>query len=511
MTSRSQDPSYVERQPFFLAIALTAAIRFYLLWQYYCINSDGVHYIDAAKDFYAGRWWEGLASYYSPGYPVLLALAYPLTGDWEFSGQLLSIFCGVAILVPLYLLFLDVYGKRVAVVASFLLALSPFLARYSVHVRSESPFFFLSVVALLLFHRGFEMRSAGRFLAGGLVAGFAYLVRPEAIGFLVVVLLFVGVRWFFNREIDFKWAVRSLSLLTAGFAAFGLPYIVYLSAETGQWGAVSRKAGVTLAVSLSDSGLIDAPAVDSTATEESSDFLGFITHHPWLFTKKVLKDLLPAIAAFFEALHYSYVPFLLIGMVLALRGRFWQRKDFLLLCYVGFFIFGLTLILVRRRYSVQMVPVALGWTALGWVWFWDYLKKRLNATQSKWALGLLVLVFLGATLPKTLTPISREKSYVREAGLYLKERGSSAGLRVAVFDDRVTFYAGARALMLAGVEESSLEGYLKEQKPDYLATEAKTWKRMYPKIADQPALAGLNLEKDFVGTRKDRMLVFKVN
>ena len=109
------------------------------------------------------------------------------------------------------------------------------------------------------------------------------------------------------------------------------------------------------------------------------------------------------------------------------------------------------------------------------------------------------------------TPISREKVYVRQAGLYLKERDPSGKLKVAVFDDRITFYAGATALMLTGVEEARLGGYLKEQKPDYLAAEAKTWHKRYPMVAEEPAQSGLNLEKEFIGPRKDRMLLFKVS
>lgn len=493
------------------AIILTAAVRFYLLWQYYCISSDGVHYIEAAKDFYAGKFWDGLASYYSPGYPVLLALVYPLSGNWELSGQLLSIFCGVAILYPLYLLFRDAYGEWVAVFGCFFLALSPFLARYSVHVRSESPYFLLSVIALLLFYRGFERKSDVQFGIGGLAAGFAYLVRPEAIGFLAVVPLFMGFQWLFQKAADVPWMFRSLGLLMAGFAVFGLPYIVYLSIDTGQWGAVSRKAGVTLSVGLGDSGLLAAPELESTDSEDSSDFVGFVTRHPSLFVKKVLKDIFPAMGAFFAAIHYSYVPFLLVGIGLALRGRFWQRTDFLLITYVAFFVFGLTLILVRRRYSVQVIPVSLGWVALGFVWLLDYLKASLSATRSKVALVSIVAIFLAATLPKTLTPISREKSYVREAGWYFKERDSSDPLRIAVFDDRVTFYAGATAIMLTEVKESALMNHLKRQGANYLAVEARSWQKIYPNIALKPADAGLVLEKEFVGTRKDRMLLYRVS
>ena len=52
------------------AMGLAAVIRIYLLWQYDCISSDGVKYIKAAKDFYAGDISAGLASVYPPLYPL---------------------------------------------------------------------------------------------------------------------------------------------------------------------------------------------------------------------------------------------------------------------------------------------------------------------------------------------------------------------------------------------------------------------------------------------------------
>jgi len=493
------------------ALLLCAAVRFYLLWQYYCISSDGVHYIEAAQAFYAGRWWAGLGSYYSPGYPILLALVYPLTANWELSGQLFSILCGVVLLWPLYLLVQEVFDdERIALVAVYLAALSPFLARYSAHVRSESPYFLLVVVALLLFQRGYRSRRALGFFLGGLVAGFAYLVRPEAIGLLVVMPLFLAIRVFLSREIDLRWATGSSLAMIGGFVVFALPYIVYLSIETGQWGALSRKAGVTLAVSLSESGLLEGGEREAQSPEEASDFLGFVKNHPLLFAKKVLWDFFPAIGTWFEAMHFPFVPFMLIGLTLLWRNQFWQRRDLLLLTYVLFFVFGLAIILVRRRYSVQVVPICLGWSALGLVWLWDWLKANVNESRARIAVGLTVATFLAATLPKTLAPISREKGFVREAGRYLKQRGGAEAVKVAVFDDRVTFYAGAQALLLSGVNESMFPDYLKTKKPDYLAAEAKTWQKTYPKIAAAPAQLGLILEKEFVGVRNDRMLLFKV-
>lgn len=492
------------------AVLVTVAVRLYLLWQYYCISSDGIHYIGAAQDFFAGHVAAGLASVYPPAYPLLIAALFPLVGEWELAGQILSLFFGVLLLWPLYRLFCEVYDARVAGIACVLAGLSPFLARYSVHVRTESPFLFFSTLALLLFYQGMETRRLGRFLWGGLVAGFGYLIRPEALGFLIIVPAFLGFFWLLKKEPDGLWRIKSAAVWCAAFMLFALPFITYLSIETGRWGALSRKAGMTLAISMQAYGLLEADDGQDVSSVESVEFVDIVRHHPIQYLRKVAMGFFPAFGVFFEVLHFSYVPFLLAGLYFVFRDKVWQRKDFLILCFVCFYLFAFLLILVRRRYSLQVVPVSLGWVAIGVLWAWDYLRASLPIRSARLVFVLIILAFLGGTLPKTLTAISREKGYVRETGRYLKERDRSGKLNVAVWDDRITFYAQANTLFLAGIEESRLAGRLREQRADYLAVESKAWQKFYPGIASQPEAYGLALEREFVGYRRDRMLLFKV-
>ena len=54
-----------------VALLTGAAARLYLVRQYYCISSDSVDYIEAARDFFAGNISAGLGSVYPPGYPLM--------------------------------------------------------------------------------------------------------------------------------------------------------------------------------------------------------------------------------------------------------------------------------------------------------------------------------------------------------------------------------------------------------------------------------------------------------
>ena len=508
MDNASVNPSSAKRW-FIGALGLAATVRLYLVWQYYCISSDGVRYIRAAEDFYLGNFAAGLKSLYPPGYPLLMAAIFPLVGDWEMAGQLVSLSLGVALLFPLYRTFHLLFPERVALLACYLAALSPFLALYSAHVRSEIPYLFLTALALYLFLTGMQARSKAVFLWGGMVGGYAFLVRPEALGFLLIVPGVLLLRWLRQRQISFRWSMQSIGLLSAGFLLFALPYIVYLSIDTGRFGAVSRKAGLTLGINLRESGILDAEDLAHYGSAESLVFTDYLRQRPWRYVKKVASDLFPAMGAFFAALHYSYVPFLLLGLYLAFRDKVWHRQDLLLVFFLAH-VFGFALILVKRRYALQAVPVSLAWVAAGMWYFVEWLRATVPAPKAALIAGSVALIFLSTTLPKTLKAVSHDKAYVRETGLYLRTLNKSGSLRVATFDERVTFYAQSAAIELFGVDVTKVTGYLREQRVDYLAAEWKQLARIFPEISQDPDRFGLVLEKTFIGVRKDRMLLFKV-
>jgi len=487
---------------------LALAIRLYLLWQYDLISSDGVHYIAAARDFFSGRVKDGLSSVYPPAYPLLIAAFYLLTGNWEYSGQMVSLFGGVLLIIPLYILFKGVYGEKVALLACFLAALSPHLARYSVHVRTESLFLFLSTLALILFYRGIESGVGSRFFYGGMVAGFAYLVRPEAVGFLAIVPLALAFRSWIRRRYTLPSYLVAVALLLLGFSVFALPYMVYLSQDSGQGVAITRKLGVTLWVGLRESGLLGAQELSQIRDPESLTLFRFAAEYPFLFAKKLALDLSSSAAAFTEALHYAYAPFFLVG-IYSLRKKFWQRGDVLLFVFFLFYLVGFALIYPNRRYLVQVVPVSLAWTALGAMACWEILKSSLSAKAFTGAGVFLLAAFLAGTLPKTLKPIGRDKSNVREAGVYLRQFRGLGGLKLLVYDARVAFYADSQRVDLGDLGEEELLGYLKRGEGDYLVVEARMWKERFPQVALAPESYGLFLMREFSGQR-ETVLIYRM-
>ena len=130
-----------------------------------------------------------------PGYPLLLATVYRLTGSLD-PRQPAAVWAQRVLmwltLIPFYLLIRSACGGGWALAASLGLATYPFFLFSAARADYEcfyTPFFMLAV---LLFHRGLAGGSWWLFAASGLVFGWGSLIRPFVLYlplFLVLVVL----------------------------------------------------------------------------------------------------------------------------------------------------------------------------------------------------------------------------------------------------------------------------------------------------------------------------------
>jgi len=429
------------------ALVLAAAVRLYLFQNDYIINNDGVVYIESARRFWEGDWLGGLSGFYPPLFPLMIATAFSLTGEWELAGRLWPLVLSILILFPLFGLLRRIYNLRVAYMALFLFAVSPYLARLSVDVRSEIPYIFFLLCATYFFQLAIDQKRGSPLFLAGISSALAYLIRPEAIGFLAVGVVFLLYRARLNGVASKMWI--PVSVLFLGFFVLAAPYVLYLKWDTGKW-LFTRKAGNAVSQGMS----VHDPSTAVVSQEESVqvDALELIRSHPLSYAKKVFIDFFRFIGFYFEAVHYAYLPFLFLGWILFFRGRFWEKKDFLLVILVGFYIAAFPLLYVTRRYSVPLVPVSLGWVAVGSLTVWEYSRARWEKAGS-FLMGLLAGAFALGTLPKTLVSVGREKLYFREAGLYLKSKPGNP--TIFTHDSRVAFYArGSNHVRVVGIEEA---------------------------------------------------------
>lgn len=497
---RSGRPALVEKEVDRLGLAgasvLTLAVRLYLAFNYYTINNDGVLYIEAARHFWEGRWGDGLASFYPPLYPLMIAAAYSAVQDWETAGQFWPFVLSLLILLPLYGLLRRIYGFRAAQIGLFFYAVSPYLARFSLHVRSEMPYIFFLVLALYLLQRCFdEGRFYSLFLAGACSA-FAYLIRSEGFGLILIGIFFIIYRsWLAMRLEGSLWRI---AFLLAGFFILAAPYILYLRWDAGSW-LISRKAGMILSMGLAE----HDPDTEQVGMKESdrTSVIDMIASRPAAYAKKVFVDFFRSLGVYFEAIHYSYLPFLLIGCALSFRGRFWEQKGILIAATILLYLIAFSLLYVNRRYAVPLAPLSLGWVGMGFAYMEDYLRVRWGR-RGLLLTGIAIVVFLVGTLPKTLQAIGRDKFYLRQGGLYLKEKPGAP--TIITTNGRVAFYAeGQNRVLVKALKD--FPALLAAPEGDYLALNGETFEKFEESFKDYSWL----LDREFSGGGKERLFIFR--
>lgn len=158
------------------------------------------------EDFEFGS--PGAKIFRTPGYPALLAGLFTVLRDDSPSPlvvRALSAVCGMAAVAAVMALAWRMFGPRPALLAGFVAALHPEVVSLGVFILSEAPFHPLLVLNVLFVReawlaadRGFrETAESGRWgtdrrwaLLGGVVAGFATLMRPSWLLFLPYLLVF---------------------------------------------------------------------------------------------------------------------------------------------------------------------------------------------------------------------------------------------------------------------------------------------------------------------------------
>jgi 4-amino-4-deoxy-L-arabinose transferase-like glycosyltransferase len=471
------------------ALILTVAVRSYLFTHDYTINGDGIRYVTAGRSFWHGLWAEGLSSFYPPFFPLLIAAAYPLTGEWELAGRFWPFILGILMVFPLFAVLRGTYSPKVAWAAMFFYGVSPYLARFSVDVRSEVPYTFFFLLSVYFFLKGLDTSSLPPFFLTGLSASLAYLIRPEGIGLVMVAVAYLCYRpW---RKQAAKKICLQATLLCLGFALFAVPYVLYLRGNTGSW-TISRKAANVVSYGMTHYD----KSLESVRRENSAQIsaIDVVLSRPLVYAKKVFIDGFRTLDTYAVALHYSAVPFLLIGWYLCFRSRFWRARDFPLILFIVFYFAVFSLFYPSRRFTIPLVPISLGWVALGFLSVQEYCRSSWPGRKADTVAGLILLLFCVATLPKTLKAADRDKIYVRDAAAYLK--GKPGNPFILSTNPQVAFYADGNNRILR-VRPDLFLSRLASTTPDFLVLDRELFEDAEEGLKRQ----GWSVDRAFLGQR----------
>lgn len=214
-------------------------------------GNGALHFLPEVVAFARGDLTSGFEIAVPPGPSFLASLFWPLVGSLfgsspggnsELAFQCATVVLGT-LLVPLTALLARPWGRRVALLAAFFMALSSRGVIYSAITEAEGIYGFfvtLGLVLALAWHRTFR---GGNFalalpVAGitGLALGAAIQCRPEGIALPGLVAAFVLV-----SKRTSAWGdhlapkLGSIALLLGAALLVCLPYSLFLKEQTGEW------------------------------------------------------------------------------------------------------------------------------------------------------------------------------------------------------------------------------------------------------------------------------------
>jgi len=435
-----------------LIFVLAFALRLVLSQMDRVVWGDEPFYLWLGRNWITGQGYSFIGHpdvHHGPLFPWLSGILYLVTHDMALSSEILYVVFGSLLVFPVYAIGNEVYGRppnggiggrRVGLAAAALSAVFPALTASVLHWGSmtEPIYMFCVYVGLwagLVMLRPLNgklaketktakegsgkgakeekskdaketkttkgkrlsrlCRSGWPYAVAGGAFGLAYLTRPEAVGYWVVVGIFVVLFRAYRRAWSRAFWRRMLVYLVAFALAFG-PYAVYTRVHTGSW-MVSEKVGVAyltgIGLAHGDTAAFDKATwgLDSTGLETfffSSEsynvsMLGLILADPRTFANVLVLNAMRFVQVLIDWTLFPYVLLPLVALGLLRQG--WTRQRTLKELYLlGSMVpvAAFTLFYIQARYLVAVIPVLILWTACGLAGFSDWLIATVAGLRS---------------------------------------------------------------------------------------------------------------------------------
>jgi len=428
-----------------LRIALLTALAALLLGRLAATTevmyADGLRYVASARAVDRGDWSASIVRGVDhPVYPVAVAAARRAFGiadtpeGWQAAAQAVSVIAGAALVAPLYLVALELFGSAAAWLACLLTFLVPTTGHVLADALSEG-LFLLAWTWGVWFALRFLRAGASRWLAPTVAcAGLAYLARPE--GLLLPVAL---VATLFLIPLSASWRLpratwlKAAALIVLGPALIVGPYVA-LKGGIGTKPAVARLLGT-------------APRSAAGAVERE---------RPLDPDRSALKTFATSWRAMFRAVQTAVTTPLLVlaawgalgggratdpgrargRLFVATYGTMWMLALVRLYATGGY---------CTPRHALILTLPLIATAAHGLVLLGERIAARASAGSAARARGLtaacgIALVAVGWG-PATLAPINAEFVGYRRAGDWLAAH-SAADARVLDLKGWAMYYAG---------------------------------------------------------------------
>ncbi len=452
--------------------------------------------------------------HHTPMYPLLSGLFYLVTHNLELASDICYVLFGVLLIIPIYLLAKEMYGRGAGYASAALLAIYPAIATAPAFwgTLTEPPYYFFVYTGLWMVLLAMRRGRALFYALAGICFGAAYLTRPEAIAYVTVAGVVLALVKLSEKRLLNRAALVGLALYAVGFLLFFMPYAYYVYRETGSW-MVSEKAGVTfvtgLGLSEGNTRAFDEATwgLDSTGLEvfffsrESYDVSMFdaILAYPTEFVQLLVRNASRFVGSLLSS---RMLPIYLLPLMgLAFFKVAWdtvRAKGELLLLSSLTPVAVFLLFFIQDRYIATLLPTLVIWLGLGayelGVWIretacnllGDRLPKSDRLRKSVVAIPTVgLLLFFVLMQPRVIAKYTNIRSFRPEhktIGLWLKDNIPPGSVVMARYP-AIAFYADAQWEPTANAEYAQVLVYARAQGVDYFVLDEEETYDLRPQFA----------------------------
>lgn len=432
------------RRKLLIIILFGFFIRLYVVVNAVTISNDSVTFLLMAERFSAGDFAAVFNVIRPPLYPLLTSFTSTVFGDIELSARIVSLVFGTLVIPVSYGIGRMVYNEKTAVAAAVFAAIHPYMVRFSGEALTEGLYYFLTACVVYFGLKAVFEKRPSLMLAAGVFTAFAYLTKPAAIGFLIVIS-FISIIYDL-KSFKYDWKKRFMYLVFAWviFVALGLPYLYYLYSSTGGV-AITGKFVATLFSS-------------KASVTVGGNLSAFLSHFP-------------------ESFSWCFVPLLIYGLAVRFRKGFTSKEYMvfvLLLAWWAVFYASTP----SRKYMVQLMPVALIIPAVGLVSLLEFIKDRFRGRGSALVLCVFVVIF-AVQMSQGMVSLHEHRHLERRAGLWMKAN-MGEGIPVVNRKRIMAFYGkGPYVRMRQFATFRKVVRYVRIDKAEYIAGYPSKFEKIY--------------------------------
>lgn len=366
------------------------------------ISDDGVGYMRVAEGFATGEYSATFHAVYPPLYPFFISLFSNLTGDFETAGRLVSLIFGTVAIAVAYSLAKLIYNETIGLLTALLVAIHPYMIRYSGEVLTEGLYYTIFTLTVLVGYKALVTKNTVYMVLVGLLSSMAYLTRPEGIALLPLTFIWL---FFFNSQNIYSDIPRKIYLAVIGTILFllaSLPYLNFVYESTSGT-SISGKSNISYAVAS-------------------------------LFNNDLaLRN--------FNMLTENFVPAFTVPLfILFILGLFViyksqpKEKDYFLLSIIAFYSIVYIVVRPDTRYFVELMSLYLIFSAHGLIFIKEFIEKSF---KEKFNYSFYIIIFL-ITLFGSYQGMEIKRHHVaeKETALWLKATYGK-GIKIMTYNPTV--------------------------------------------------------------------------